>query len=393
MAGSNDFRAPFRGQAIPYDGPRATAVIDGRGDDVRSLAGGVPGEWADPAMGTCVNGHTYPLMAGGCPFDEEQTARTELRKGALDVHRTVSAPQPVIDFIASDIVTFKDNGKVPRTYSDYGYGRKIGFVNHIPVCRTLAQLDAYFTGGSAVGSTHFGVGRDQDWTFRIGNVLIPCASVSQYLPLYGVSPWAQGIITRESSCELGLAALVAGMRPGEPNGAFHSAENVAMSGADGVTDAQFNSNVFLRAYCSALDGYPIDPIHQLWHGEIDRVNRCADPGWTGELEDAMQDAARRLLLGDLNGLRGKSVDEVPVPPTPEPPPTFPPYMSPQQSLQLQTLFGEGVIYLPEAYVMTDVDYTLIPTLTGGTGVVPAGTRMRKGTLYIPDPAIDVTRID
>jgi len=107
----------------------------------------------------------------------------------------------------------------------------------------------------------------------------------------------------------------------------------------------------------------------------------------------MQDAARRLLLGDLNGLRGKSVDEVPVPPTPEPPPTFPPYMSPQQSLQLQTLFGEGVIYLPEAYVMTDVDYTLIPTLTGGTGVVPAGTRMRKGTLYIPDPAIDVTRID
>jgi hypothetical protein len=31
--------------------------------------------------------------------------------------------------------------------------------------------------------------------------------------------------------------------------------------------------------------------------------RCNDPGWDGALEDAMQAAARRLLAGDLSGLR------------------------------------------------------------------------------------------
>jgi hypothetical protein len=99
------------------------------------------------------------------------------------------------------------------------------------------------------------------------------------------------------------------MRSGEPNGAFVSIENVALRGTDGVTAPQFNSNVFLRAYCAAFFGHAINPQTQLWHAEIDQLNRCFDTGWDGALEDAMQDAANRLLRSDVSGLRGVSATD------------------------------------------------------------------------------------
>lgn len=292
-----------------------------------------PKEWSSAETATCANGHEFSSVAGECPYCHEPTARM-LRAARdpeaqeieePDKRRWQSAgpltavPALLRDFVASDIVQVVDNGRPPRTMHDYGYAKKIGLVNHIPVAPTLDVLTRYFRGelrDPPLGSTHFGIGRDFEWTYRVGNVLFGCATVHQYMPLYGVSPWAQGVIQRAT------ASLVRGMRPGEPNGAFHSIENVAMSGRDGVTDPQFNSNVFMRAYLAALDGYPIDPDHQLWHSEIDGINRPDDPGWDGGLEDAMQDAARKLLRGDLSGIKGQWTDAPappPEPPTPEPP--------------------------------------------------------------------------
>lgn len=214
-------------------------------------------------------------------------------------------------FVDSEFLVFMDNGKVPRTPHDYGYARKIGAVQHIPVCDTLEQLDNYFCGGSALGSSTFGVGREQVGELVVDGLHIPVARVSQYLPLRGVSPWAQGIIQKPT------ATIVEGMRPGEPNGAFFSWENVARTGAQGMTDAQFNSNVLTCAYCAGLDGYPVDADHDLGHFEIDSVNRPEDPGWSGALWQERQDAINKLLRNDPSGLRSTHQDDS-APPAEEP---------------------------------------------------------------------------
>jgi len=199
-----------------------------------------------------------------------------------------------------------DNGVAPRWPHAFGYEqRKIGVVNHIPVCDTLAQLTAYFTGGNAQGSTHFGIGRERAGSLAWDGVSIPCAPVHQYMPIVGpCAPWAQGIIRRSARCPMPPSPTISGMQPGEPNGAFISIENVARAGVDGVTNPQFNSNALLRAYCAGFFGFPITPLTQLWHSELDQRDRCNDPGWDGALEDALQAAARALLAGDLGGLRG-----------------------------------------------------------------------------------------
>lgn len=218
-------------------------------------------------------------------------------------------------FVASDFVVYVDNGRAPRTLHDYGYEHKVGTVNHITVNGTLEGLTAYFNGGQSQGSSHFGIGRELAGEFQFGEIRIPVAQVHQYMPLRrnaayprGCSPWAQGVIERAT------APAVQHMRPGEPNGAFHSIENVAWAGSDGLTDPQFNSNVLLRAYCASLDGYTIDSGTQLWHSEIDGVNRAHDPGWLGTIEDELQDAARRLLRNDLGALHGVQYpDTTPLP--------------------------------------------------------------------------------
>lgn len=300
----------------------------------------------------CEDGHTYPRVAGECPYCDPATAadlalreypRTFTREYVPDPNgdlvdqqgrsylgeaSPVRAVPAVADaFVASDYVVWQDNGRVPRTAHDYGYARKVGLVNHIPVCETLAQLTAYFTGGTAQGSTHFGVDRAEAGWFEHDGWRFPVARVDQYLPIRrtsaypnGVSPWAQGVIARSAFCSIPPADAIAAMRSGEPNGAFHSIENVAMTGEQGVTDAQFNSNVLLRAYLAALDGYAIDPSTQLWHAEIDQLNRCADPGWSGDLEDEMQAAANAVLAGDLSKLRRAERADAPAPPPPAPAP-------------------------------------------------------------------------
>jgi hypothetical protein len=223
-------------------------------------------------------------------------------------------PAVVQAFIDSPFLKYVDNDRAPRWHTAFGWDhRKAGIVNHIPVCDTLDQLTAYFNGGNATGSTHFGIGRELaghlEWPVRggagTGRTRIPVAEVHQYLPTVGaVAPWAQGAIRGGNpNCGLRLHPAVAGMRQGEPNGAFISIENVARSGRQGVTDPQFNSNAFLRAWTAAYFDHEIGPATQLWHGEIDTFDRCFDPGWPGDLEDAMQEAARRLLRGDVSGLR------------------------------------------------------------------------------------------
>jgi hypothetical protein len=137
------------------------------------------------------------------------------------------------------------------------------------------------------------------------------------MPVTGpVSPWAQGIID-PGSCAYPLCDFARRMRSGEPNGAGISVENVAWVGADGMTAPQANSNAFLRACWAARFGGEISPKTNLWHGEFDGRNRCADPGWAGDLEDWAQETARRLLAGDLSGLREVEGGE------PEPPPPPP----------------------------------------------------------------------
>ena len=297
-------------------------------------------EWVPvKQMTTCPDGHEYPIMAGECPYDHEPTAafleearRTEdidretTRSLLVSVPDDRHVPALLRDWFHSGIVALVDNGRVPRTQHQYGYTKYIGAVHHIPVAPTLAALTRYFryeTAEAPQGSTHFGIGRDFEWTYRIPgtHTLFGCATVHQYVPLRGVSPWAQGVIARSDWCTIPPTPVISGMRPGEPNGAFASVENVAMKGSDGVTDPQFNANVLLRAYLAALDGYEITPRTQLWHSEIDQLNRCNDPGWTGALEDEMQEAARRLLRGDLSLVRGRWSDApAPAPPPPPPPP-------------------------------------------------------------------------
>ena len=305
----------------------------------------------DPQIQTCPKGHEYPLMAGTCPYcDPATAAELERREVGPRVftrsyvpdggdlvdqqgrsylgteHPLRAVPMVAEVFVASDYLLWRDNGLPPRTAHDYGYERKVGLVNHIPVCDTLDQLTAYFTGGSAQGSTHFGVDRAEAGWLTAGGWTFPVARVDQYLPIrrsadypQGCSPWAQGVISRSANCAVPPADAISRMRSGEPNGAFHSVENVARTGAQGVTDAQFNSNAVLRAYLAALDGYPITPSTQIWHAEVDQLNRCADPGWSGDLEDEMQAAANALLRNDPSGLRQARRVDAPAPgPVPAP---------------------------------------------------------------------------
>lgn len=223
-------------------------------------------------------------------------------------------------FIDSEAVKFVDNGKAPRWLHDWGYAKKIGWVDHIPVARTLADLTGYFNGGNALGSTHFGIGRDVFQQMDHAGWRFPVAEVHQYMPIRrngtypnGCSPWAQGVANRPTADIVATIVPTSGL-----NGAFHSVENVAMAGTDGVPDAQFNSNVLLRAYCASLDEYPIEPRNNLWHSDIDSVNRPLDPGWPISLYEAMLDASRRLQQGDVSGLRSRvALAAPPVPAGPD----------------------------------------------------------------------------
>lgn len=275
-------------------------------------------------MATCPTGHQYPAAAGVCPYDApiastltipatitlltEEEARVSMVAAGLVVTGLPAA------FIASDVLKYVDNGKAPRWLHNFGYALKVGVVNHIPVCKTLKQLTDYFNGGSALGSTHFGVNRGTYRMFEWQGARFPVAEAHQYMPVFGpVAPWAQGVIACGGSCRIQCHPRIGSMRPGEPNGAFVSIENVD-AGQPVPDDAQFNTNVLLRAWAAAANGFDITPDTQLWHSEIDRVDRCGDPPWSGAVEDEMQDAARGILRGDLSGLRavegGETVPEI-----------------------------------------------------------------------------------
>ena len=364
--------------------------------------------WQPPpekmATTVCPNGHTYPIMAGECPYDDLATAAfLELSK--LEVKRDTEVrlssqissesliesltvllgviPPHLYDWMQSECVTYMDNGRAPRTIHDYGHYKKLGLANHIPVCQTLGQLDNYYNGGNAQGSTHFGNGRTHDWDFVMGNYRIPLSSLHQYMPLRGVSPWAQGVIATNANCPIPQTSAIAGMRSGEPNGAFASCENVAMTGAEGLTDPQFNTLAFLRAYLAVLDDYPITPTTQLWHSEIDQLNRCNDPGWSGDLEDANQAAAVLLINGDVSGLRGVTL----VGPPPAPNPVVPSGISANMSLMMNSLFPNGTLVIPKETKPIGPGYWLYPNkyvgLNGPRLDIPEGTIYDVYELWVP----------
>lgn len=183
--------------------------------------------------------------------------------------------------------------------------QKIGMVQHIPVAPTLESLDNYFCSPNTQGGTHFGIGREFWKTLTFEGFTFPIARTSQYFPTVGnVWPWAQGVINRDNpNCSIKTSPTVRNMLSGEPNGAFLSVENVAWSGKDLLTEPQMNANMLCRAWGADHFKYEINPLTQLWHAEIDTVNRCSDPGWPGELEDYLQEGARRLLRGDLSYLK------------------------------------------------------------------------------------------
>lgn len=262
---------------------------------------------------TCENGHTAPAPAGLCPRCPVPVAWQ--RPPRVGRAPELDAVPAVVRAFVERFVLDRDTGVAPRWPHAFGYEQqKLGVVNHIPVCDTLAQLTAYFNGGSAQGSTHFGFGREQAGTLTWDRVGVPVAPVHQYMPIVGpCAPWAQGRIQTSALCPMPPSPTIRGMRQGEPNGAFISVENVARTGRDGVTAPQFNSNAMIRAYCAAFFGFEVSPLTQLWHSEIDQVTRCDDPGWEGALEDAMQSAARRLLVGDLSGMRGVVTEPAPRP--------------------------------------------------------------------------------
>lgn len=230
-----------------------------------------------------------------------------------------SVPALVDRFIKSDFLAFVDNGKPPR--SDYGLREydhhKIGMVQHITAGgRIITHLDNYFLGGNAAGSSHFGIGRETAGYFDVPGGKVPVAPVHQYMPTVGrYAPWAQGVRAWEnnSACSITVPDHLRKLPPAAANPAFLSVENVAVSGSEGVTDAQFNSNVLLRAWGAAYFDYEITPETQLWHAEFSPLTRCFDPGWRGELEDAMQEAARKLLKGDASDLRALVRDAAPAP--------------------------------------------------------------------------------
>lgn len=244
----------------------------------------------------CPNGHTAPAGAGVCPRCRPSRRRRAVR-GAAAAPGGGAVPALVQAFV-DRFVELVDNGTAPRWDHAFGYEQhKIGVVNHIPVCDTLDQLTAYFNGGAAQGSTHFGVGRQQAGTLDHQGAQIPVAPVHQYMPILGpVAPWAQGLIQTSPTCRIAPSPTIKTMRPGEPNGAFVSIENVARTGAQGVTDPQFNANAFLRAYCAAFFGFAITPLTQLWHSEIDQA--CVTPEMRILTRDLLWIPAGDLRVGD-----------------------------------------------------------------------------------------------
>jgi hypothetical protein len=193
----------------------------------------------------------------------------------------------------------------------YGYERKLGMCQHIPVCDDLPTLTAYFVGGKNAGLTTYGVGRVLFKTLDLaapdGSVCrVPFAEVHRYGPI-GTntwSPWAQGLVNRGGTCAVPPHPVAAYLGSGVPNGAYDSVENVARIGSQGMTGPQLNSNAMLRAASAFRNGYPINDETQVSHAAIDRINRCFDPGWPAGLEDEARAIARAILAGDLSKLHG-----------------------------------------------------------------------------------------
>lgn len=285
----------------------------------------------------CRDHGDYPALAGRCPNPAHK--RPPLSRLASIARMAASSPEAVgallpdiCKWYTSTCLFNVDNGKPPRSIYGFGYTTYIGMCNHIPVADgdSLEKLDNYFLGKLAEkpqGSTHGATARAVFVWKQFGSKQFPFAESHIYVPPNpgGPAPWAQGKIRRGTACGVPFGKLASQMSSGEPNEALISWENQALTGSQGVTDAQFNANVTMRAHYSVIYGFPITPDTQTWHAEFDQVDRCFDPGWTGTLEDAMQDAARAIAAGrpPEDVLRGGKAAPIPVPPVPPPPPPEP----------------------------------------------------------------------
>lgn len=269
-------------------------------------------------------GVPYPLVAGECPWHSVFPSTATVRlAGVIEEHGRIGGPKvpevaeaiaagaweraaaeatsPAKLFVQSDALVYMDNGLAPRWYHSFGHDHHLGFIYHIPVCNTLQQLDNYFNGGSAQGATHFGIDRAA-WGYLVWNGWrFPVAETHQYMPIVNTGPWAQGIINDTGNCPWTLTPLVRGMRPGEPNGAFLSAECVD-AGSTYATGAQLNSLALLVAFGTEFDGYSITPDSVCGHQRIDRVNRCGDVPWPLDQHAKVRSLAIDLLQGNVSTL-------------------------------------------------------------------------------------------
>lgn len=269
----------------------------------------VPGAYANVPMLPGVAG-PYSALAGVDPGAALPAAWVP-RGGAV-------AALPALPSFIQAWVDAAITYKPARTaFSPHAYGydqHKLGNVWHIPVAGSLPALDNWFLSGQMQGLTTFGVGRqkllDLEITMPDGaRWRVPVAPVSQYGPAIGPwAPYAQGIVHLSGNCALAPHPVFSYLGSGVPNGAAWSWEMVAWSGADGITDPQLNCKTFGMAMSSAYFGHEISPRTEGWHGQIDRVDRCFDPGWAGGpfggIEAESQAAARALLAGDPSLLRG-----------------------------------------------------------------------------------------
>lgn len=313
-------------------GGESTRGIEARQDDLIAMAIAAQGGFPDfELVAFCdQGGHSYPAAAGVCPqhavdpqtglvLPSSVNAPIIMIPSVVEVRRSLMAASvpSVVNLWLDLAVDFIDNGLAPRHRHAFGHETdKRVMVHHIPVCTTLQQLINYLNGGNALGSYYVGVGRGFHVMLVWGNARIPVSRSVQFMAILGMqSPWAQGITNCAGSCRIQCHPRVHGWRSGEANGDALSVSYVD-AGQPLPDDEQFNASVFWRAWWSSYFSHEISPDTQLWHSEIDRVNRCGDPPWSGDVEDEMQAAAIKLVQGDISGLRAVTFVDDPQPPVP-----------------------------------------------------------------------------
>jgi N-acetylmuramoyl-L-alanine amidase len=135
-------------------------------------------------------------------------------------------------------------------------GHKVlAIVNHI-MCGTLDGTDTWFKNPASQVSAHYGIGKD--------------GSIHQYVKDEDTA-WAVGIVKNPSS-------PLIGQNPGvNPNYYTISIEHEGYP-QDGITEAQYQSTLWLHKQLIAKFNIPVDETHITGHFAFDSVSRTDCPG-------------------------------------------------------------------------------------------------------------------